>query len=240
LFGAGEFAAYGALIQAALPWRLDSLVVGRVQRILRDIPAEDTKIGVHARHQTMNNRQFKQTDDALVNCIAKVLEKAPSSACTLLLATDRLETVLRIKKEMANGSLKESRGCSLQQVLTVAEDADPAHRGGEHGPFSPLDALADIYMLSKADMFLGTPFSTFSIYAAAWMVADSGVNANRIVRHDTCQLWDQINGRPGSDFGAYSDWIQGHVPQKRIYMSYSSDSYACVDPVYDCAQAKPL
>ena len=96
-------------------------------------------------------------DQIFIDYIRELKEEL-SGKCQILLAADREETIVNMRKSVGD--------C---EIYTTPKE-EKASFTRDHGPFTGITAMADLYMLSYANHFVGTIDSTYSRLAAylAW------------------------------------------------------------------------
>merc|ERR1719145_493048 len=180
-------------------------------------------------------------DKRALSCIANMLKHVSGQPCSLLVATDRVETITKINHMFAGHTLS---GCQVQYILTTNKTGQDANGlATEHGPFiSVEDVVSDLYMLSKSDTFLGTFGSSFSILGA-YLMADSSARAANIYRLDTCAPWAPVVGTPG-EMNHVS--IEAHLPVHEMPSTSPnrrrrSEAWpTCDDDQFECWHEKDL
>lgn len=90
--------------------------------------------------------------------LLEAVDSSGGKECFVLLATDDYDKVLDLFQDIL-----QSSGCTL-----VQSDHGPVDHSfsGEHGDYTGVGALRDIYLLSLGDVFLGSIGSTFSALVA--------------------------------------------------------------------------
>jgi len=167
LFALGPEVAYGKLLRAAFRFDHEQVVkpthfVLRGMGLLDDdnqrVEEDSTWVAVHLRHQQekLNEAGRREFAELVWNQTQSFLKSAGAGygqrPCAVLLATDdeRTDRIMRpwIEKE-----------CVL-----VRSDLGPVETSwsGEHGQHTGLGALRDVYLLSLADMVVGTGWSSFT------------------------------------------------------------------------------
>jgi len=205
LFGGGDddWSAWGELMRAAVAWNPSSNVLSSVQEQMTDI-IHTLKVGIHVRHQYLDKEHMHMMDARTTKCLAKMMEKFQGKHCTLIVASDRPDTISAINSTFDQrfddlAYLEESLPqCQVKRTFVANKTLNINVNYGEHGPFSNVDgSMSDLYSLSRADALLGTFGSTFSNLAAFLMVESQPKAAANIYRSDTCELWKPIMGKPG-------------------------------------------
>lgn len=168
LFALGPEVAFGKLMRASFSFD-DALVVQPTHRVLQEaalVYANTTRmqagsiwVAVHLRHQqeTLTQDARQQFAQVVWNQTVGFLEGAQAGfgrrPCAVLMATDDEGT------EDAIRPLINDAGCTLVRSDLGAEETSWS---GEHGNHTGVGALRDIYLLSHADMIVGTGWSSFT------------------------------------------------------------------------------
>jgi hypothetical protein len=119
-------------------------------------------IGVHARHQKRDKEYEGSIDLGFQRCLRHylrqivVISPTQNRTCSLLIASDRIGTIKLFK------STAMEFGCTPKLVQRAMKETKREHRG-EHGPWGEsVTSMADFYLLSHSDYFIGTKVSSFS------------------------------------------------------------------------------
>lgn len=127
-------------------------------------------IGVHLRHSATVEDKQHTLDESGISCVHEILAKANHTKhgkgrpCVILLASDR-------NQSLTYWQGKTELGCGL-----VFTDHSKSHiEWTEHGPYTGSIAMHDFELVSRADLFIGSPYfvakmrnlvSTFSLLIA--------------------------------------------------------------------------
>ena len=187
---AAKYSAKGFVMNYFLEFTAPVLEL--TQPLLRMLPQYSHVIGLHVRHQklvvekeTLQDERAEQcmatlfspnitslrgyrginTNTSVVSVLsdARSLTSAKPRKCAFLVATDRASSLVRLSSYVSN-----SLGCDVLYTgratnLTEEDAREADHRlRTEHGQWSGVTALADIYLLGHAHVFIGTVGSTFS------------------------------------------------------------------------------
>merc|ERR1719476_166772 len=85
----------GVLFRAAFSWARS--VREPVEQLLSNTRG-DVKIGLHARHQWMDEVRRQREDERAISCIAQLARNASMGSCVVLVASDREETVADVRE----------------------------------------------------------------------------------------------------------------------------------------------
>lgn len=115
-------------------------------------------IGLQIRHQKLSKTFEDSLDDSFEKCLSyyvKEIRATDSRNCIILIASDRIDTIRRIKK------LSYTLGCLPR--LASRESKLIGKGEGEHGPWGDsIISMADLYLLSHSHYFIGTKISSYS------------------------------------------------------------------------------
>lgn len=162
LFALGPEVAFGKLFSAS--FEFEESVTEPTLNVLREaalvdehakrVHGDSTWVAMHLRHKSLDITAEQRADFANVTW-TQALEhlKGRSGPCAVLLATDDEVTEPFLKPVVAE------EGCAL--VRSDLGEVDKSW-SGEHGAHTGVGALRDIQLLSKADVFVGTSWSSFT------------------------------------------------------------------------------
>lgn len=166
---AGSDFGYGVLLKTSFRFQ-DSVISNNDQTIAAQLPfinADNIYFGLHLRHSNMADSNGE--DYGEVPCLRQLLEsyKKPHQICILLLASDRPK-----KLEFFRNSVGLSTNCT---VVTTNHTYTLFVNRAEHGPFTGMQAMLDLELLSRSDYLIGSTYannvhvgtaSTYSLLAA--------------------------------------------------------------------------
>lgn len=176
LFTNGEDVAYGLLFRLAFSFR-------RETRLANDALLRGTEgsvlFGVHLRHAT-NEETHHSQDELGQQCLRRLVKQHRGDRkCIILLASDRAESFEHWHN--ATQARPSLQGCRL-----LYSNHSRAHTSwNEHGPFTGHIAVADLDLLSRAHLLIGSSYllasyrtfsSTFSLLIAALRATSTATN----------------------------------------------------------------
>jgi hypothetical protein len=124
----------------------------------QSISSTHVTIGTQVRHQKLSKTFENSLDDNYINCLihyVNEIRKNDDRNCTILIATDRISTIARLTK------ISYELGCIPKLVEKVMPEK--LLKKGEHGPWGEsIISMADFYLISQSEYFLGTKVSSYS------------------------------------------------------------------------------
>jgi hypothetical protein len=142
---------------------------------------DELLIGIQVRHQKREKGFEKAVDLGFEKCLrthaTKLIESTRKSSsrrqCSLLIATDRIETLERFEQ------VAKSLGCRAKYVRREKKISRREQRG-EHGPWGESAiSMADLYLLSHSHYFFGTKVSSFSALMMNMVAARAAIRGEQ-------------------------------------------------------------
>ena len=186
ILGLARFEPYGLLVRSFVGFTNQTVALAKAalegihrgehhapHECLETLSLEESfVIGVHLRHKRVNDSQNARYDQVAKQGILRLKEQhdaglATPSKCVILVASDRAESIKQINDFVESMKLT----CTVRFVQRDMTAGITQQQKDEHyeetGPFAQAKiSMADWYLLSHSDYFLGTADSTFSFLIA--------------------------------------------------------------------------
>lgn len=168
LMARGPEYLFGKLFEAAFRWSAQTVVRPTIE-VLQGAGLIDARevrkdkdslwVAVHVRHKDIDDTVEMRDNLAghFAEAITASVLRAKRKSCAVFLATDDDVTENLLKPKLANVS------CSV--VRSRMGKPQPDFKD-EHGNNTGVGAMRDLFLLSHADMLVGTSFSSFSMVSA--------------------------------------------------------------------------
>lgn len=191
--GKGPLYGYGQLFQATIKFaktvtRWNEHYLLQLKQLTNHSMHNVTVLGAHFRHQQVEDHGKLQGYEAetTLKCMRELLPSTRKDYCVIILATDRMHTLL----EMQHWAKSHDIMCQFMHSASSHEGEEEDYGGGEkhdkayvrdeHGPWGDgLLVFTDMHLLAQATAFVGskglsTYASSLSILYASIIAAKTG------------------------------------------------------------------
>ena len=187
ILGLARFEPYGLLVRSFVGFTNQTVALAKaalegIHRVEHRTPHECLEtlilnpslfvIGVHLRHKRVDDSQNAKYDEVAKQGILRLKAQHDAglvtpSKCVILVASDRAESIKQINEFVEAMKLTCTvRFVQRNMTASVTQQQKDEHYE-ETGPFAQAKiSMADWYLLSHSDYFLGTADSTFSFLIA--------------------------------------------------------------------------